>query len=39
MVHALEILARGGIAQYSFIMVTEESYQEVTAKLLITEWK
>jgi hypothetical protein len=39
MAHVWEILARVGIAQYSFTSVTEESYQGATEKLPITEWK
>jgi hypothetical protein len=39
MAPAWEIPALVGIAQYSFIVVTEESYQGVIAKLPITEWR
>jgi len=39
MAPAWEILALVGIAQYSFIVVTEESYQGAIARLPITEWK
>jgi hypothetical protein len=39
MAHAREILARAGTAQYCFIRVIEESYQEAIARLPIIEWK
>jgi hypothetical protein len=39
MARAWEIPAPVGMEQYSFIKVTEESYQVAIAKLPITEWK